>query len=1134
MSLQRIFGSARFAACWLFSIALVTASTADAGLNSSPAWVYEPNHDGALIGRAVSTAGDVNGDGYSDVLVGGPGWSNGQIGEGRAFLFLGGGSGLSSAPNWTFENNHVNGRLGEGIACAGDVNGDGYDDVLVGAPGYTNGQTAEGRAYCFHGGPSGLSTTANWTREGGVAGAQFGSNLCPAGDVNGDGYDDVLVASPYFGVSQPSEGSAYLYLGGPTGLSTSTAWSKEGDLTGAHFGYSLSTAGDVNGDGYDDVIIGAPDYDTVDDTGAAWIYLGTSTGLSNTAVWFVDGGTSWHFGLTVATIGDSNGDGYSDVMVSASIGGNPTYVYAYYGAASGPDTGVDQIYTRTGNSAFGLGMFSAGDVNGDGYADAVIGDSGADSGDLGNGREGAIFLFESLGSYGLSPQPTDVIYGPEVTSGLYGRQAEAAGDVNGDGFGDVIVGDMYFDDGTDFEGKVWVHLGAPSRESGNADWIDTVNQAHANLGNALAMGDFDGDGFSDLAVGAEAQDNGQAEEGAAFVYMGHRDGLPSTAEWAADSDQSAAFFGHSIANAGDVNADGYEDLLVGASHWDHGEINEGGVWCYHGSTSGPVASYSQRLEIDQANALFGWSVASAGDVNGDGYTDVAVGAPFYKADGFSSSGGVFVYCGSATGLPSTPTWTYGYAFAGSSFGYSVSCAGDVNGDGYSDLIVGAINAESGQASEGLAFVFHGGAGGLANSPNTTLQANQSGADFGFDVSSAGDVNGDGYSDVMVGAPTYDNGANAEGLARVYLGSATGVSTVAAWSTEGGQSSALWGHSVSSAGDVDNDGYGDVIVGASFYSHAVSDEGRAQVFFGGPSGLSLTSTWFADGGQSGSHFGGEVAGGGDINGDGFSDVSIGAPEFTDTQTSQGKVTLFYGNEKGIDRPVHQVTADGLDTISLLGLSDDPNSIRLTGLARSAFGRSDVRAQWQILSFGSFLTDGLYSDATEHDTGTPIVGLGSRRWVTPPSIGGLSADTPYHWQLRFRGDSPYFPWTPWIKLPGNVATETDFRTAPAVSDAAGPIELDTSRALRFAQVGPNPCRDATTLNFVVPSQAPVRLSIHDVSGRRVVTLIDDELHAGTHSARWEMRDQREREVAPGVYFARLEAGGVVRERRIVRVR
>jgi hypothetical protein len=363
------------------------------------------------------------------------------------------------------------------------------------------------------------------------------------------------------------------------------------------------------------------------------------------------------------------------------------------------------------------------------------------------------------------------------------------------------------------------------------DWTAESNQAGASFGYSVASaGDVNGDGFSDVIVGAYLFDNGQTDEGRAYVYHGSATGLSTTPSWTAESNQAGARFGVSVASAGDVNGDGFSDVIVGAHRFDNTELDEGRVFVYHGSASGLSTTPNWTAESNQPNAQFGYSVASAGDVNGDGFSDVIVGA-YGFSNGEAFEGAAFVYHGSATGLSTSANWTAESNQDFANFGFSVSSAGDVNGDGFSDVIVGALGFSNGEAFEGAAFVYHGSATGLSTSANWTAESNQASAQFGYSVSSAGDVNGDGFSDVIVGANGFENDQVGEGAVFIYHGSATGLSTSANWTAESNQASAQFGYSVSSAGDVNGDGFSDVIVGARFFDNGETDEGQAFVYHG---------------------------------------------------------------------------------------------------------------------------------------------------------------------------------------------------------------------------------------------------------------------------------------------------------------
>ena len=252
-------------------------------LMQSPAWITGGNQDDAEYGIAVAPAGDVNGDGFSDVIVGAHHYDNGQIDEGRAFVYHGSATGLPIAPAWTAESNQVSAFFGRSVATAGDVTGDGFSDVIVGVPGYDNPESGEGRVYTYHGSASGLNASPGRILESNQAGASLGASVMTAGDVNGDGLSDVIIGAPGFDNGQLGEGRAFVYHGTPTGIAVIPAWTEEVNQASAAFGVSVSTAGDVNGDGFSDVIVGADGYDNPESgEGRAWVYHGSAAGVEPT------------------------------------------------------------------------------------------------------------------------------------------------------------------------------------------------------------------------------------------------------------------------------------------------------------------------------------------------------------------------------------------------------------------------------------------------------------------------------------------------------------------------------------------------------------------------------------------------------------------------------------------------------------------------------------------------------------------------------------------------------------------------------------------------------------------------------------------------------------------------------------
>ncbi|MCA9757138.1 MAG: FG-GAP repeat protein [Candidatus Eisenbacteria bacterium] len=391
-----------------------------------------------------------------------------------------------------------------------------------------------------------------------------------------------------------------------------------------------------------------------------------------------------------------------------------------------------------------------------------------------------------------------------------------------------------------------------------------------------------------------------------------RPGAPdlfASPDWTEEGDQANALFGIRVANAGDVNGDGFDDLIVGATGYSNGEANEGAAFLYYGSPTGLASTAIWSFESDQAGARLG-IVSGAGDVNGDGYDDVIVGAYLWDNTINEDGGRSYVFHGSASGLSATPDWTHttGQAFAWQ--GWAVCGAGDLNADGYDDVAIGIRFYDSPEVSEGLVLVYHGSSSGLEDNAALILEGDQPGAEFGYAVAPAGDVNQDGYDDLLVGAPRYDNPQVDGGRAYCYYGSPTGIEAETAWYFWSSHIGARAGHSLSGAGDVDLDGYPDVIVGLPGYDSPTVDEGIALVFAGSPQGLppALNYSWRAEGDLPGASFGSAVAGVGDVTGDGYDDVVVAAPDYDGAFTGGGRVFLYEGSVDGLAATA-ATTADG---------------------------------------------------------------------------------------------------------------------------------------------------------------------------------------------------------------------------------
>jgi len=312
------------------------------------------------------TAADFTGDGYSDLAVGAPAIGNNA---GRVYLFRGGPAGLSTMPIMTLDGLDGEGGLfGAAIAAVGDVNADGYADLAVGAHGARNG-----RVYVYHGNGRGLAATPSVTLEGpAMPGTRYGIALAGLGDIDADGDDDLLVGAPEHSAGV---GRAFVYLGSPFGLGVDAVAALV-DPFGGRAGTSVAGVGDLNGDGYPDAAMGAPAVDN--GTGRVHVYHGTATGLSTPAARTILGpaGMEADFGTVVVAAGDTNGDGFSDLLVAAPrVDSYTGRVYVFRGAATGVAlTPAQNLFDLAAGSRalFGGALGAARDVDRDGFSDVVI------------------------------------------------------------------------------------------------------------------------------------------------------------------------------------------------------------------------------------------------------------------------------------------------------------------------------------------------------------------------------------------------------------------------------------------------------------------------------------------------------------------------------------------------------------------------------------------------------------------------------------------------------------------------------------------------------------------------------------------------------------------------------------------
>lgn len=528
-------------------------------LNGSNGFRLDGVAEGDLFGWSVSNAGDINGDGFDDVIVGAPGAGL----SGNGYVVFGKASGFEAALNLSSLDGNNGFRLdgiagGNSVSNAGDVNGDGFDDVIIGAPSADASGDRSGSSYVVFGKGSSFAAALDLSSLDGTDGFrldgvgeydQSGRAVSGAGDINGDGFDDVIIGAVGINSSGPNSGGVYVVFG-KSGFDAVMDLSTLDGSNGFRFpdNYSrtnsVSSAGDINGDGYDDLIYGMvfPSQYYYEIAGmASNVVFGKASGFDS-----IEGfGLRSSFGTyddqppIASSAGDVNGDGFDDLIIgvrslakpnSNSYTGSSFVVFGKaddfvgdFDLSSLDGTDGFRVDGVAENDLLGGSVSGAGDVNGDGYDDLIIGAVGADLYDIVDAGASYLIFGKASGfTARIDLSNLDVTVGIRLDGvSAYdssGGSVSGAGDINADGYDDLIIGARFADPNVRNSGASYVLFGSSSF-TGTATFLGTPGDDMLT-GTAAVERFLAGDG-NDIMIGGGGADFLDGEAGDDIIRVPH-------------------------------------------------------------------------------------------------------------------------------------------------------------------------------------------------------------------------------------------------------------------------------------------------------------------------------------------------------------------------------------------------------------------------------------------------------------------------------------------------------------------------------------------------------------------------------------------------------------------------------------
>ncbi|MCB9742653.1 MAG: FG-GAP repeat protein [Alphaproteobacteria bacterium] len=724
--------------------------------------------------------------------------------------------------------------------------------------------------------------------------------VLPLGDIDGDGYDDVLMGFTEISVGAWYEGAVAIWRGGPGGPTAAPDQVIRGGERLRTLGRAVAAA-DVDEDGHIDLILGA-DRDDRGETnnGAVLIHRGLGDGsFEESPSRSLYGESSYdRFGAAVAAC-DFDGDGRLDLAVGAREASDSSVavpaedqgaVHVFWGAEGGWSDQADfVIYGALPDGEGGVaeqagmqlgGALAAGDFDGDGLCDLAAGAPEAEGGD------GAALLYRGSATEVLERQPSRWMLGTPGDEGELGRRL-AVGDVDGDGLDDLLIAEWQEASFDDEAGAVHLHLGRPASQWGaepedpDRTWLGTSRLER--LGSDIQLTDWDGDGLDDVVIAAYRGEDDSINQGGIHVYTG-LDGGPA---WTAWGEEYQGRLGQAAAVFGDGDGDGQPDLLALAGFSDIYGPEAGAPWFVSGAGDQSLLELPGAPSGHQTGEALAWY-----DLDQDGRAELILGSPEAGVEGIGGNAGAahVVRAGQAEALElgGFDTWS-----GSDRLGEALATL-DFNGDGYEDLAVGvrsdsrpgsydsrwrnAGECGGSRSSAGAVLIYLGGAAGLEpeagfiwHTPYSSGQVQR--------LAAPGDVDDDGYADLLVGSEAWDEGG---GFALLHgrPGADEVICDAQVWTARARYD--YLGSSLTGLGDLDGDGCDDFAVGArgeqlhdDWY-----DQGVVRVFWGWggascPSQPEISTLTFR---VLRTALGSALAGGQDVDGDGLNDLLVGGATY----------------------------------------------------------------------------------------------------------------------------------------------------------------------------------------------------------------------------------------------------------------